>query len=96
MVYVWYQNMAFIDVQLIQRLFYGRGGAAIALIAMRGATVEHREALRTEFCRCIVAVVAESATRDYKIWSSQPEGAIHKSDSTARLGRLVFSLTMFC
>lgn len=58
--------------------------------------MEHRKALRTEFCRCIVAVAAESATRDYKIWVSQPEGVMHESDSTARLGKLVFSLTMLC
>ena len=59
-----------LDVGLIQAPFSGQGGAVIALIAMRGATVEHREALRTELCRCIVAVVAESSTRDSQIWST--------------------------
>lgn len=58
--------------------------------------MEHREALRTEFCRCIVAVVAEGSTRDYKIWSDQPEGVMHESALISRLGRLVFRLTMFC
>lgn len=64
---------------------------------MRGAVVEHGKALRTELCRCIVAVVAEGSTQDCQIWSSHLEDLpMPNSDLHAGQRRQMFSLAMFC
>jgi hypothetical protein len=66
------------------------------LNTMRGANVEQLEALRTDISplhrRCRRRVLDTRLQN----CSSQPEEAMHESDSDSRLRSLVLSLTMLC
>ena len=67
------------------------------LCTVRGAIVEHIEAVLTAFRRRVVAVAAELLdTRLQNPVVRQPDAVMHERDSTPRLSRVVFCLTMGC